>query len=52
MMQMKYDLEKIIKQSLENFYERRIAKLSGLKLKQALKKKKPVFIQGCWSRKS
>jgi hypothetical protein len=45
MTQITYDLEKLIKQSLENFYERRIAKLSGLKLRQALQKKNPYLFR-------
>jgi hypothetical protein len=35
----------LIKKSLEKFYERRIAKLSGLKLKHALKKKNPYLFR-------
>lgn len=42
---MTYDLEELIKKSLEKFYERRIAKLSGLKLRQALKKKNPYLFR-------
>lgn len=44
-MQMTYNLEELIKKSLEKFYERRIAKLSGLKLKQALKRKNPYLFR-------
>lgn len=38
-------MENLIKESLENFYQRRIAKLSGLKLRDALKKKNPYLFK-------
>ena len=40
-----YDLEELIKKSLEQFYERRIARLSGLKLREVLRKKNPYLFR-------
>lgn len=39
------ELENLIKESLEEFYTRRIAKLSGLGLRDALKKKNPYLFK-------
>src|SRR5437588_5264731 len=38
-------LESLIRQSLDAFYDRRIRKLSGLKLKDTLKKKNPYLFR-------
>jgi Type II restriction endonuclease EcoO109I len=39
------EIEPLIRQSLDNFYQRRINKLSGLKLKDTLKKKNPYLFR-------
>jgi hypothetical protein len=45
-------LEELIRKSLDDFYHRRISKLSGLQLKEALKKKNPYLFRAIGIQKS
>jgi hypothetical protein len=46
------ELEELIRKSLDDFYRRRISKLSGLKLREALKKKNPYLFRAIGIQKS